>query len=190
MLSQDHSSLLDPLPMRSLDRVTGGVHEPGRRWTLLGRLARCGDYQPAPGQLHECRISAPPDVYENLGAVDDFPVGVTRIGDDAWLLKSATNVRAFVEKPGCPYSLQGTQLVHCRGIDINARPSGVAPENATPGPPYFDMLAGLCTWVYPPAGDVWVYFESRPGRSPRLDANGNLIANPNGGSGCPGQGRW
>jgi hypothetical protein len=133
---------------------------------------------------------APPDVYENVGAADDFPVGVTRVHDDAWLLKGTDSVQAFVEKPGCPYSLQGTQLVDCRGRETNPRPSGIAPENATPGPPYFDMLARLCTWVYPPAGDVWVYFEPWPGRSPRLDANGNLIDNPNGGSGCPGQGRW
>jgi hypothetical protein len=133
---------------------------------------------------------APPDVYENLGAADDFPVGVTRIRDNAWLLKTTDTVTAFVEKPGCPYSLQGTQLVDCRGREINPRPSGFAPENATPGPPYFDMLARLCTWVYPAAGDVWVYFEPWPGRSPRSDSNGNLIYNPNGGSGCPGQGRW
>jgi hypothetical protein len=26
---------------------------------------------------------APPDVYENVGAADDFPVGVTRIHDEA-----------------------------------------------------------------------------------------------------------
>lgn len=132
---------------------------------------------------------APPDVYENVGAADDFPVGVTRIGGNAWLLKRSTNVQAYVEKPGCPYSLRGNQLVDCRGREINSRPSGIAPENATPGPPYFDMLAQLCTWVYPPAGDVWVYFEPWPGRAPHSDANGNLIHNPNGGRDCPGQGR-
>ena len=140
-------------------------------------------------ELGAAGYPAPPDVYENVGAVDDFTVGVTRIRDDAWLLKTTTNVRAYVEKPGCQYSLQGTQLVDCRGREINPRPSGVAPENATPGPPYFDMLAGLCTWVYPAAGDVWVYFEPWPGRFPGFDSNGNLIDNPNGGSGCPGQDR-
>jgi hypothetical protein len=157
----------------------------GLAWLLAASasllLASCATYPGYP---------APPDVYENLGAANDFPVGVTRIGDGAWLLKTTSYVRAYVEKPGCPYSLQGTQLLDCRGREINSRPSGIAPENATPGPPYFDMLASLCTWVYPPAGDVWVYFEPWPGRSPRLDANGNSIENPNGGSGCPGQGRW
>lgn len=132
------------------------------------------------------RLPAPPDVYENVGAVDDFPVGVTRIGDDAWLIKTTTSVRAFVEKPGCANSLQGTRLVDCRGQEINLRPSGVAPENASPGPPYFDMQAALCTWVYPPAGDVWVYFESWPGRSPRYDSNGNDIDDPSNRSPCPG----
>ena len=138
--------------------------------------------------MFDPRTPAPPDIYENVGAVDDFPVGVSRIADDAWLVKTTTEVRAFVEKPGCPNSLQGTQLVDCHGRVISLRPSGVAPENATPGPPYFDMQASLCTWVYPPAGDVWVYFESWPGRSPRFDANGNPIDNPNGGTGCPGMG--
>jgi hypothetical protein len=109
-------------------------------------LASCATYPGYP---------APPDVYENIGATDDFPVGVTRIGDHEWLLKTTSYVRAYVEKPGCPYALQGTQLLDCRGREINSRPSGIAPENATPGPPYFDMLAAQCIWVYPPAGDVW-----------------------------------
>lgn len=133
------------------------------------------------------RLPAPPDVYENVGAVDDFPVGVTRIGDDAWLLRTTSYVRAYAEKPGCPYTLRGTQLVDCRGREINLRPSGVAPENVTPGPPYFDMLATLCTWVYPPGGDVWVYFEPWPGRASRFDANGNPGDDPNRRA-CPGMG--
>jgi hypothetical protein len=38
-------------------------------------LASCTTYPGYP---------APPDAYENVGAADDFAVGVTRIGDDAW----------------------------------------------------------------------------------------------------------
>jgi hypothetical protein len=156
----------------------------GLAWLLAASacllMASCATYPGYP---------APPDVYENVGAADDFPVGVTRIGDHEWLLKTTSYVRAYVEKPGCPYSLQGAQLLDCRGRETKSRPSGIAPENATPGPPYFDMLAALCIWVYPPGGDVWVYFEPWPGRAPHSDANGNLIDNPNGGRDCPGQGK-
>jgi hypothetical protein len=47
-------------------------------------------------------LPAPPPVYENVGALDDFPIGVTRLRDGVWIHRSAEAISAIVEKPGCP----------------------------------------------------------------------------------------
>ncbi len=83
-----------------------GIGRSGLAWLIAASacllLASC---------MVDPRLPAPPAVYENVGAANDFPVGVTDIGDNAWLLKTTNYVRAFVEKPGCPYTLRGLQLV-------------------------------------------------------------------------------
>jgi hypothetical protein len=125
-------------------------------------------------------LPAPPPVYENVGALDDFPIGVTRLRDGVWIHRSAEAISAIVEKPGCPYSTEGTRLVDCHGQDLLVdRPVGPWAGDATG--PFADMLATLCLWIYPPNGDVWIYFEPWPGSRMRRTADGSLVTP----KGCP-----
>jgi hypothetical protein len=118
-------------------------------------------------------LPKPPSLYENIGGVDDFPIGVSRLRDDVWVLRDEAGITAIVEDPRCPYSLEGERFVDCRGRDLLVvRPVGPGASDATG--PFTDMLARLCTWVYPPGGDLWVYFEPWPGSQVRFEADGSF----------------
>lgn len=107
---------------------------------------------------------APPSSYENVGGVDEFPVGGTRIRDGVWIVRSEGGlIQAFPEDRDCPLSVRGARVFDCRGEEV--RPGGYEPR--------------FCTWVYPPAGDVWVYFQERWG--PEKGACPGLGMQPTGG---------
>ena len=112
----------------------------------------------------------PPSVYENVGALDDFPLGASRLRDDVWIVRSEEAITAIVDDPKCPYSIEGDGLVDCRGRDpLRVHPTGPGVGTATG--PFIEDLPKLCVWIYPPQGDVWIYFEPWPARA--------------GGGGCP-----
>jgi hypothetical protein len=126
-------------------------------------------------------LPVPPSVFENVGGLDDFPIGLTPLRDDVWILRSEGAISAIIEKPGCPYSAEETRLLDCHGRDLLVdRPTGPGSGDATG--PFADMLSRLCLRIYPPNGDVWVYFEPWPGSMTRVKADGSLVLPE---QGCP-----
>ena len=109
-------------------------------------------------------LPAPPAVYQKVGAVDDFALGPTRLRDDVWIVKSADFIDAVRSNPRCPLRMDRDRLVDCKGQVYSV--AGDA-ENYLAGPETPEGLDKLCTWVYPPQGDVYVYFGNVQGGCPR-----------------------
>jgi hypothetical protein len=100
-------------------------------------------------------LPMPPSVYQNVGGVDDFPLGPTNLRDGIWIVKSSEFIDAVRSDSSCPLRMAGQRLVDCRNqvYSVNGDP-----ENYLAGPETPRGLQKLCTWVYPPQGDVYVYF--------------------------------
>lgn len=109
-------------------------------------------------------LPTPPAVYQKVGAVDDFAFGPTRLREDVWIVKSTDFIDAVQSNPRCPLRMDGNRLVDCR-----AQVYAVAGDSANhlAGPETPEGLNKLCTWVYPPQGDVYVYFGNAHGGCPR-----------------------
>jgi hypothetical protein len=103
-------------------------------------------------------IPPPSDLYENIGSVDDYPLGATHLRGRIWILMSEHRFVPVLEDPACRFSFEGDRLVDCHGqvhaVQGDPRDYLVGPDSADP--------ETLCAIVYPPAGDLWVYFEPRP----------------------------
>ena len=100
-------------------------------------------------------LPRPPSVYQNIGGVDDFRLGPTRFRDDVWIVYSSESIRAVRSDPSCPLRMAGQSLVDC-GDQVYSVAGD--PKNYLEGPEMPRELRELCTWVYPPQGDVYVYF--------------------------------
>lgn len=103
-------------------------------------------------------IPAPADVYENVGSINDYPFGATHLRGRVWIIKSGDSIKPIVEDPACGFSFDGDRLVDCHGQVYAVQDN---PENFFTGPDSAHPET-LCGMVYPPAGDLWVYFEPRP----------------------------
>jgi len=100
-------------------------------------------------------LPRPPSVYENVGEVDDFRVGPSRLRDDVWIVRSSESIRAVRSDPSCPLRLAGQSLVDCHD-QVYSVVGDL--KNYLVGPEIPRGLREFCTWVYPPLGDVYVYF--------------------------------
>jgi hypothetical protein len=100
-------------------------------------------------------LPRPPSVYQNVGEVDDFRLGPSLLRDGIWIVKSSEFIDAVRSDSSCPLHLAGQRLMDCR----NQVYSVVGDlKNYLAGPETPTGLQKLCTWVYPPQGDVYVYF--------------------------------
>jgi hypothetical protein len=100
-------------------------------------------------------LPRPPSVYQNIGGVDDFQLGPTYLRDGIWIVKSSEFIDAVQSDSSCPLHMAGQRLVDCRNQVYSVRGD---PTNYFAGPEIPTGLQKLCTWVYPPQGDVYVYF--------------------------------
>ena len=100
-------------------------------------------------------LPRPPSVYQNIGEVDDFRLGPSRLRDQVWIVRSSEFIRAVRADPRCPLLLAGRSLVDCRDQVYSVVGD---PKNYLAGPETPRGLQTLCRWIYPPQGDVYVYF--------------------------------
>jgi hypothetical protein len=71
-------------------------------------------------------------------------------------VKSSEVIHAIRSDPSCPLRMAGQILVDCRDQVYSVAGD---PENYLAGPETPTGPRMLCTWVYPPEGDVYVYFR-------------------------------
>jgi len=110
-------------------------------------------------------LPRPPPVYENVGELDDFPLGPTHLRDDVWIVYSSESIHAVHSDPSCPLRMAGQSLVDCRDQVYSVAGD---PMNYLEGPEMPRGLRELCAWVYPPQGDFYVYFrDTADKRCPR-----------------------